>query len=215
MKNFHQKHNKFHQDLTSKILNSQFHSTKSNKQLESKQVRCYLRNDVKRIEKKLQSLSSGGHLRSLPQAILDGDKRDLDGSSELLDLVAELDERGPHSDDDGVDVDELGAEVDEIGVVAVDEVDELVVEGGEVAVKLGAERVEGDEGSELRNVGFGVEVGGEKRRRFEPQRVGVQRIREEFSGGSWWRRDRIRHFRFARVCVCLVYERKWIFLLYS
>lgn len=130
VKNFHQKHNKFHQDLTSKILNSQFHSTKSNKQLESQQVRCYLRNDVKRIEKKLQSLSSGGHLRSLPQAALDGDKRDLDGSSELLDLVAELDERGPHSHDDSVDVDELGAEVDEVGVVAVDEVDELVVEGG-------------------------------------------------------------------------------------
>jgi hypothetical protein len=44
----------------------------------------------------------------------------------------------------------------------VDEVDELVVEGGAVGLELGSERVEGDEGTELRNVGFKVEVQGEE-----------------------------------------------------
>ena len=41
-----------------------------------------------------------------------------------------------HSDDDGVDIDKLGTEVDEVGKVAVDEIDELMVEGGEVVVKF-------------------------------------------------------------------------------
>jgi len=69
-----------------------------------------------------------------------------------------------------------------------------VVEGREVVVELGAKRVEGDESAKLRNVGFGIEVWGEERRRFEPQRVGVEGIGEELRGGSWWCRDRIRHY---------------------
>lgn len=164
---------------------------------------------MKRVKKKLQSLSSTSSLRSLLQSVLDRNERDLNGSPELLDLLAELHERGAHPHDGGVDVDELGAEVDEVGVVAVDEIDKLVVEGGEVVVELRAERVEGDEGSELRDVRFGVEVRGQERRRFEPQRVGVQRIREEVRGGSGCRRDRIRHFCFSRarscLCVCVLF----------
>lgn len=148
---------------------------------------------MKRIKEKLQSLSGGGSLRSLLQSILYGDKRNLNGSSELLDLLTELHERGTHAHNDGVHIDEVGTEVDEIGIVAVDEIDEFVVEGGEVVVKLGTESVEGDEGSELRNVGFGIEVRGEEGSGFEPKRVGVERIREEVGGGSRWRRDRIRH----------------------
>ena len=68
----------------------------------------------------------------------------------------------------GIDVDELGAEVDEVGVVAVDEVDELVVECGAMRLKLGSERVKGDEGAEPRNVGFRVEVWEEEERGLEP-----------------------------------------------
>lgn len=43
-----------------------------------------------------------------------------------------------------------------------------MVEGGEVVVELRTESVEGNEGSELRNVGFGIEVRGEERCGFEP-----------------------------------------------
>lgn len=161
------------------------------------QCKRYLRNDVKCIKEKLQSLSRGGSFRPLLQTILNGDKRNFNRSSELLDLLSEFNERGAHPHDGGVNVDELGAEVDEIGVVAVDEIDEFVVEGGEVVVEFRTESVEGDEGSEFRNVGFGIEVRGEERRRFEPQRVSVEWIGEEVRGGSVRRRDRIRHFCFA------------------
>ncbi len=37
-----------------------------------------------------------------------------------------------------------------------------MIEGGAVGLELGSERVEGDEGTELRNVGFKVEVQGEE-----------------------------------------------------
>ena len=123
---------------------------------------------MKGIEQNLQGLFRRRGFRSLLQPVLESNKRAIDGGTVLLDLFAELEERNAHSHDGGVDVDKLGAEVDEVGVVAVDEVDELVVERGAVRLELGSERVEGDEGAELRNVGFGVEVRGEEERGLEP-----------------------------------------------
>lgn len=127
-----------------------------------------LRNDVKRIKEKLENLSCRCRFRSLLQAILYSEKRNFNGSSELFDLVSKLDEWGPHAHDNGVHIDKFGAEVHEIGVVTVYEVDQFVVQRREVVVELRTERVEGNEGSEFRNVRFGVEVRGQKRRRFEP-----------------------------------------------
>ena len=123
---------------------------------------------MKGIEQNLQGLFRRRGFRSLLQPVLESNKRAIDGGTVLLDLFAELEERNAHSHDGGVDVDKLGAEVDEVGVVAVDEVDELVVERGAVRLELGSERVEGDEGAEFRNVGFGVEVRGEEERGLEP-----------------------------------------------
>ena len=123
---------------------------------------------MKGIKQNLQGLFRRRGFRSLLQPVLESNKRAIDGGTVLLDLFAELEERSAHSHDGGVDVDKLGAEVDEVGVVAVDEVDELVVERGAVRLELGSERVEGDEGAELRNVGFGVEVRGEEERGLEP-----------------------------------------------
>ena len=156
---------------------------------------------MKGIEQNLQGLFRRRGFRSLLQPALESNKRAIDGGTVLLDLFAEFEERSAHSHDGGVDVDELGAEVDEVGVVAVDEVDELVVERSAVRLELGSECVEGDEGAELRNVGLGVEVRGEEERGLEPERVRVQRVREEVRRGSRWRlcRNRIRHFG-SRFC---------------
>lgn len=143
---------------------------------------------MERVEQQLQHLPRGRGLRPLPQAVAQGDERSLHAAPEPLDLVPQLQKRGPHPHDGGVHVDELGAEVDEIVVVAVDEVDELVVEGGEVAPELGPEGVEGDEGAELGDVGLGVEVPGEEGGGLEPERVGVLRVREQIRGRSRRRR---------------------------
>lgn len=155
---------------------------------------AYLRHNVKRIQQHFQNLSSSGRLRSLLQTVRQSHERPLHASSKRFDLLSELQQRGPHAHHGGVDIDKLGAEIDEISVVTVDKVDEFVVEGGKVGLELRPERVEGDESSELRNVGISVEGWGEEEVRFEPKRVGVQWVREEVRGGSrrWRIRDRIR-----------------------
>ncbi|KAF7833971.1 putative calcium-binding protein CML19 [Senna tora] len=58
---------------------------------------------------------------------------------------------------------------------------------------LRPESVEGNKSSELRNVGFRIEIRGDKQGGLEPQRVGVKRVRKEVRGGSGWCGDRIHH----------------------
>lgn len=123
---------------------------------------------MKCIEQKLQDLSGFGGIRSLLQPVLQSHQRTFDGASELLNLLSELHQRSSHPHHCGVDIDELGAEVDEIGVITVDQVDELVVEGRQVALELGSKSFEGNECPELRNVGFGVEIRREEELGLEP-----------------------------------------------
>lgn len=165
---------------------------------------------MKRVEQKLEGLSCRRGLRPLLQTVLEGHKRAIHGAPILVDLLPELHQRGPHAHHGGVDVDELGAEVDEVGVVAVDQVDKLVVEGGQVRLELRSERVEGNEGPELRDVGLGVECRRKEERGLEPERVGVQRVREEVRRRSrrCGCRDQIRHFGFGFLSVsCLGAEK--------
>lgn len=139
---------------------------------------------MERVEQQLQHLPRGCGLRPLLQAIAQRHERSLHAAPEPFDLVPQLQQRSPHPHNGGIHVDELGAEVDEIVVVAVDEVDELVVEGRQVALELGPEGVEGDEGPELGDVGLGVEAPGQEGGGPEPERVGVERVREQIRGGS-------------------------------
>lgn len=68
-----------------------------------------------------------------------------------------------------------------------------MVEGSQVGLELGPERVKWDEGSEVRYVRFGVELRGEEERGLEPERVGVKWVGEEVRGGSVRCWDWIRH----------------------
>ena len=155
----------------------------------------YLGNNMKGVEQQLQHLSGSIRLCSLAQSILQSDERALNSSPEALDLVAELKKRSTHAKHRGIHVDQFGGEVDKVGIITVDEVDEFMVERREMGLELRSEGVEWNKGSELRNVGFGVEVRREEQRGLEPQRVGVERIGEEIRGRSWgWRWDLIRHF---------------------
>ena len=67
----------------------------------------------------------------------------------LLELVAELQEQGTHLDDIIVDLVKFGVELDEVGIVAVDEVNELVVKSTSMGLELGSKRVEVEEASKL------------------------------------------------------------------
>ena len=52
--------------------------------------------------------------------------------------------------------------VDKVGIITVDEVDEFMVERREMGLELGLEGVERNKCSEIRHVGFRVEVKGEE-----------------------------------------------------
>lgn len=67
-----------------------------------------------------------------------------------------------------------------------------------MGIELRSERIEWDEGPKLRDVGFGIEVGGEEERGLEPEWVGIKWVREQVRGGSrrCRCRDRIRHLEF-------------------
>lgn len=82
------------------------------------------------VEQQLERLAGGGGGGALPEPVFEGGEGGIDGAAEEGDLFAELEERGAHAGDGGVDVDELGGEADEVGIVAVDEVNEVAVEGG-------------------------------------------------------------------------------------
>lgn len=146
------------------------------------------------VEQQLERLAGGGSGGALPEPVVEGGEGGLDGGAEDGDLVAELEERRAHAGDGGVNVDELGGEADEVGVVAVDEINEVAVEGGEMGAEVGSEGVERDEGAQVGDVGIGVEVGVEEGRRLEPQRLGVA---EQLHRGAWcW--VQIRHGRCRR-----------------
>lgn len=134
---------------------------------------------MERVEEQLEDLPCRGGLGPLPEPILEALERGGDGGAEALDLVPELGDGGAHPGDGGVDVDEAGGEADEVGVVAVDEVEELGLEGGEVVAELAGEGVEGDEGAEGGEVGVGVEGGGEEGGGVEPERGGLAGISAE------------------------------------
>lgn len=158
----------------------------------------HLRHHVKCVKQQLQDLPGGGSLGALLQPILQRHKRRLHAAPEPLDLLPELNQRSSHPDDSGIDIDELGAQVNEVIVIAVDEVNEFVIEGGEVGLELGAEGVEGDECTEFGDVGFGVEVVSEEGGGLEPEGVGVERIGEQISRGSGWQSGRRRGDRIHR-----------------
>ncbi len=105
-------------------------------------------------------------------------------------------------DDITVDLVEFGAELDEVGIVAVDEVNELVVKSTSMGLELGSKRVEVEEASKLRDVGFEVEFG-------ERKREGLNHSRWEFNR-SWWRwlPNVIHHFFFP-VSLFLGLDGRW------
>lgn len=131
---------------------------------------------MKGVEQELEGLSGSGGLGALAEAVLEGRKGGLDGEAALQDLAAEVIEGGADADDNALDVDEVGAEVDEVVIVAVDEVDQLVIEGGEMGSELRPEGVEGDEGPQIGDVRLRVELALEEGRLLEPHRVGVNWI---------------------------------------
>uniref|UniRef100_A0A2N9IGU3 Uncharacterized protein n=1 Tax=Fagus sylvatica TaxID=28930 RepID=A0A2N9IGU3_FAGSY len=58
-----------------------------------------------------------------------GRRNEIDEGPIPLNLVVEFQEQATHSSDEGVDINKFGVEVDEVGIVAIGEVDGLVVEG--------------------------------------------------------------------------------------
>uniref|UniRef100_A0A2N9IY54 Uncharacterized protein n=1 Tax=Fagus sylvatica TaxID=28930 RepID=A0A2N9IY54_FAGSY len=117
-------------------------------------------------------------------------------------IDCELQEQGTHLDDITVDLVEFGAELDEVGIVAVDEVNELVVKSTSMGLELGSKRVEVEEASKLRDVGFEVEFG-------ERKREGLNHSRWEFNRSWWcWLPNVIHHFFFP-VSLFLGLDGRW------
>lgn len=139
---------------------------------------------MKCIKQQLKNLPRRRRLSSLPQPISQRGERRLNGRAEGGNALPEVGERGPHAEDGGVDVDELGAEADEVGVVAIDEINKVGIEGGEVRTEVGSEGVEGDEGAEVGDVRLRGEIGLEEGGFLEPERVGVDGVSEEVSLGA-------------------------------
>lgn len=88
------------------------------------------------IEQQLQHLPRRRGLRPLPESLSEIPQRRVHRVAEPRYLLPKLDDGGPHAGDGGVDIDEPGAEADEVSIVAIDEVDELGLEGGEMGSEL-------------------------------------------------------------------------------
>lgn len=83
---------------------------------------------MKRVEQQLQDFSRLIGLSALLQAALQRRERAVNRAAESQDLLLDLEERRPHTYDGAVHINELGAEADEISIVAVDKLDQLVLE---------------------------------------------------------------------------------------